>query len=102
LDTAFEALSYSGGDIQKGALLVSAAALMMMMMVMMMIMMMHFHSREPIPENEEEVTRMKANNPVALFNMGNKYYDKGDCEGAFEITQRPLLGEYDGFVGGGC
>jgi hypothetical protein len=53
----------------------------------MMIMMIYIHSREPIPENEKEVTRMKANNPVALFNMGNKCYDKGDLKELLKYTE---------------
>lgn len=74
MGAAFEALSYPGGDIQKGALLGSAASLMMMIM-----MMMHIHCQEPIPEIEEEadqneIERVKANDPLALFNMGNKFY----------------------------
>src|SRR6056300_1287638 len=45
--------------------------------------------REPLPETEEEeeensMKRVKANDPVALFNMGGKCYREGDYDVAFE------------------
>ncbi len=45
--------------------------------------------REPVPKTQEEreqngMERAKANDPIALFNMGVTCFDEGDYEGAFE------------------
>jgi len=54
--------------------------------------------REPLPKTDEEsiqnyMKRAKANDPIALFNMGKKCYEEGDYEGAFQYyTKAAALG----------
>jgi tetratricopeptide (TPR) repeat protein len=55
--------------------------------------------REPVPKTKEEIAknlmeRAKANDPVAIYEMGKKHYNKGDYDGAFEYyTKAAGLGE---------
>ena len=57
--------------------------------------------REPLPKTEEEVNqnlikRLKANDPVALCQMGNNCEREGDYEGACEYyTKAAALGDVD-------
>jgi hypothetical protein len=57
------------------------------------------YCREPIPKTQEEgnkkmMKRVKANDPVALFNMGVKCRDEGDHEGGVEYwTKAAKLGD---------
>jgi hypothetical protein len=57
--------------------------------------------REPAPEAEEDnlnymMERAKANDPVALSQMGLKRYNEGDYEGAFEsYTKAAALGDME-------
>jgi hypothetical protein len=57
------------------------------------------YCREPMPDTQEEIyqntmKRVKANDPVALFNMGQMCRDEGDYEGAFQYwTKAAKLGE---------
>ncbi len=54
--------------------------------------------REPVPETDEEhekiyMKRVKANDPIALFNMGSKCSKKGELDSAFEYyTKAAELG----------
>ena len=54
--------------------------------------------REPLPKNQEELNqnymeRAKANDPVALCHMSNKYCSEGDYERAVQyITKAAQLG----------
>ncbi len=56
------------------------------------------YCREELPENQEDVNqnymnRVKADDPVALSEMGTKRYDEGNYEGAFEyFTRAAALG----------
>ncbi len=58
--------------------------------------------REPAADDDEEndkrmMKRVKANDPIALCQMGLKYYGKGDYEGAFECwTKAAELGDSQG------
>jgi TPR repeat protein len=55
-----------------------------------------------MPETQEEIVqnemkRAKANDPIALFNMGSNCYREGDYEGAFEYMSKVAeLGSLDG------
>jgi TPR repeat protein len=56
--------------------------------------------REPVPENDVEieknyqVKRVKANDPAAIFKMGEKCYRQGDIEGAIQYwTKAAGLGD---------
>jgi hypothetical protein len=59
------------------------------------------YCREPLPENEEEGIqnfneRAKANDPVALCQMGKKLDNEGDLEGAFKYyTKAAELGDME-------
>ena len=59
------------------------------------------YCREPLPTTDEEVNqnymkRVKANDPVAIFNMGNNCYREGDYEEAFQYyTKAATLGGID-------
>jgi tetratricopeptide (TPR) repeat protein len=59
------------------------------------------YCREPLPNTDAEMVqnfmkRAKANDPVALFNIGSKYYKERDYEGAFEYyTKAAELGDMD-------
>ncbi len=59
------------------------------------------YCREPLPRSKEEIDqncekRAKANDPVALLQMGVKRYKEGDYLGAFEYwTNSAELGEMD-------
>ncbi len=51
------------------------------------------YCREPAPENQEEaekilVKRVKANDPMALFEMGGKCYQEGDYGEAFKYWKK--------------
>ncbi len=51
------------------------------------------YCREPLPENREEINqntlkRIKANDPVALFNMGQKCDEERDYEGAIQYYSK--------------
>jgi TPR repeat protein len=56
------------------------------------------YCREPAPETDEEIVqytmkRVKVNDPVAIFNMGQMCHAKGDNEGAFQYwTKAAALG----------
>jgi tetratricopeptide (TPR) repeat protein len=57
--------------------------------------------RQPTPETDEEtdqneMKRAKANDPVALYQMGGRCADKGDYDGAFEYwTKAARLGDME-------
>jgi hypothetical protein len=57
------------------------------------------YCREPVPKNQEEVKknlmkRVKANDPVALLQVGGMRYDEGDNEGALQyFTKAAALGD---------
>jgi tetratricopeptide (TPR) repeat protein len=57
------------------------------------------YCRELLPETQEEIERnlmkrAKANDPLAIFQMGAKRYNEGDYEGAFEYyTKAAALGD---------
>ncbi len=57
------------------------------------------YCREPMPNTQEEINqnnmkRVKANDPVALLQMGEKFHKKGDNEGAFQYwTKAAKLGD---------
>src|SRR6056300_560754 len=59
------------------------------------------YCREPLPETQGEgiqnyMKRVKANDPVAIFQMGVKHYREGDYEGAFEYyTKAAALGDME-------
>ncbi len=59
------------------------------------------YCRERLPKTPEDANqnytkRVKANDPMALFQMGGKCHDKGDDEGAFEYyTKAAELGDID-------
>ncbi len=59
------------------------------------------YCREPLPKTKEEahqnyMKRAKANDPVALCEMGKKRHHEGDFEGAFEYyTKAAKLGNID-------
>ncbi len=59
------------------------------------------YCREPLPDTDEEIEqnnmkRVKANDPVALCDIGKKCFLKGDCDGAFQyFTKAAELGEMD-------
>ena len=53
------------------------------------------YCREPIPKTDEEIDenymkRVKANDPMALFDMGVKCYNQEDFEGAFEYYTKAV------------
>ena len=56
------------------------------------------YCREPMPTSQEEIDqnymeRVKANDPVAIYNMGEKCYEEGDYGGAFHYyTKATELG----------
>ena len=64
--------------------------------------------REPLPKTREEahsnyMKRIKANDPMALCQMGGKHYHKGDYEGAFQYyTKAAELGDMDGHYKVSC
>jgi tetratricopeptide (TPR) repeat protein len=57
--------------------------------------------REPVPETDEEMNqnhmkRAKANDPIALCELGVKCHHEGDYEGAFQYTTKAAaLGDMD-------
>ncbi len=59
------------------------------------------YCREPVPTTEEEadqnnLKRVKANDPFAFCNLGNRRRDEGDMEGALEyMTKAATLGNMD-------
>ncbi len=59
------------------------------------------YCREPLPTTDEEVNqnymeRVKANDPVAFFNMGSNCYRDGDYEGAIpHWTKAAALGDME-------
>ena len=60
------------------------------------------YCREPVPKKEEEVDknnmkRVEANDPAAIFHLGSKCRNEGDYEGAFEHFKKATdLGCLDG------
>ncbi len=59
------------------------------------------YCREPVPKTQEEayqneMKRVKANDPIALNQLGEKRYNEGDFEGAFEyFTNAAGFGDMD-------
>ncbi len=66
------------------------------------------YCREPLPENQEEMDqnymkRIKANDPVALCQVGAKGKEEGDYEGAFEyLSKAAELGNADSHFNLSC
>src|SRR6056300_1567949 len=60
------------------------------------------YCREPLPDTQEEaekilMKRVKANDPAAIRQIGDKCFREGDFEGAFEyLTKAAELGDIDG------
>ena len=59
------------------------------------------YCREPLPDTDEEydqnlMKRVKADDPVGMFQMGSVCYNQGDCEGAIQYwTKAAALGNLD-------
>ncbi len=66
------------------------------------------YCREPMPETKEEMDqnytkRIKANDPIAFYQMGGKCRNKGDDEGAFEYWKKAAtLGNADSHYNLSC
>ena len=66
------------------------------------------YCREPVQETEEEeekniMKRVKANDPVALYQMGGKCDEKGDYEGAIKyLTKAAELGDMEAHYNLSC